>query len=334
MSVRCRPMKARDVSQSVGILASHAIVAPRYGEAINQLGPAWLRVLDCDAFRTIVFEEVEGDAVRLVGAGTSVFVTDQFLLEIKTAPFFWIGSELASQIMQGKSPLLRNDEVRAANSNGGLNLVLWHLCIHPEDTRRAEVRTQVSAGFFEAHRGFLLKELIALQASFAEEPGWIVDGGALMLNPADGRYADPTEKADAAILWTPHVFGLSRELALSKMSWISSLFHHEPPRIVFSGSEQRLLLAALRGGTDEELSDELTISLSAVKKAWISIYDRAAMRLPKSILGNGNGCERGEGERGKQKKQRLLGYLREHPEELRPYSRRSLNQNSENQVVR
>ena len=63
MSVRCRPMKARDVSQSVGILASHAIVAPRYGEAINQLGPAWLRVLDCDAFRTIVFEEVEGDAV-------------------------------------------------------------------------------------------------------------------------------------------------------------------------------------------------------------------------------------------------------------------------------
>ena len=34
-------------------------------------------------------------------------------------------------------------------------------------------------------------------------------------------------------------------------------------------------------------------------------------------------------DRGKQKKQRLLAYLREHPEELRPVSRKLLQQEAE-----
>ena len=47
------------------------------------------------------------------------------------------------------------------------------------------------------------------------------------------------------------------------MSWISSLFHYEAPKIGFSAGERRLLVAALRGGTDAELSDELAdLSLS------------------------------------------------------------------------
>jgi hypothetical protein len=100
-------------------------------------------------------------------------------------------------------------------------------------------------------------------------------------------------------------------------------FSLRSPQIGFSRSEQKLLSAALRGGTDEELSDELVISLSAVKKAWSSVYDRAAEHLPDSILAVETEEERRNGDRGKQKKQRLLAYLREHPEELRPCARRT-----------
>ena len=60
--------------------------------------------------------------------------------------------------------------------------------------------------------------------------------------------------------------------------------------------------------------------LSAVKKAWSSVYDRVADHLPDSILAVETEEERPPGDRGKQKKQRLLVYLREHPEELRPYA--------------
>jgi DNA-directed RNA polymerase specialized sigma subunit len=88
------------------------------------------------------------------------------------------------------------------------------------------------------------------------------------------------------------------------------------------GTEFKVMQELLRGATDDELSDELAISLSAVKKAWSSIYVRAAERLLDSIL-DLDPREEQNGDRGRQKKQRLLACLREHPEELRPYSRKT-----------
>ena len=129
-----------------------------------------------------------------------------------------------------------------------------------------------------------------------------------------------------AIVSKPHIVGLTREMALGRLgSWVGSLFLYEPPLFGFNVSEQRLLLSALAGGTDEQLSDDLGISLSAVKKTWRSIYDRVAACLPELIPGN----SQPDGEasrRGKDKKQRLISYLREHPQELRPVSRKLLQQ--------
>lgn len=323
MTIHCRPMLPKDVRPSVEILAVHPVVAPRYGDSIDQLRPAWLSLLGCEAFRAVVFEEIQEHKTRLVAAGVSVFVTDSFVRELKTPPLFWIGPELAGRIVRGDSPLLTDEEVCAANTHGGLNLVLWHVCIAPKDTTRAEVRTQVSGGFFDMHRGFLLKELIAVQTTFAEEAQWTLDGGGFYLSSEDGSYVDRMEKPAHEILATPHIFGLTRELALHRMSWISSLFHYEAPKIGLSAGERRLLVSALRGGTDAELSDELAISLSAVKKAWHSVYERVAENIPHSIRNDEVRAENSNGERGKQKKQRLLAYLRDHPEELRPYSRKT-----------
>jgi len=223
----------------------------------------------------------------------------------------------------GESPLLSDNEVSAANADGGLNLVLWHLSIDPEEAKRADVRMQVSGAFVECHRGYLLKEMIALQATFPEEAQWIADSGSLLLEAADGKYVSFLNQDAGKMIAAPHVFGLTRQLALMRMTWTTSLFLYEPPKSGFSASEQRLLLAALRGWTDEELSDELAISLSAVKKAWCSVYERVAESLPGAILTHDLQAENSNGERGKQKKQRLLAYLRDHPEELRPYSRKT-----------
>jgi hypothetical protein len=70
------------------------------------------------------------------------------------------------------------------------------------------------------------------------------------------------------------------------------------------------------------LSDLLAVSLSAVKKMWASIYLRVQSRKPFDVRIELD--ESLEGDRGKEKKQKLLVYLREHPEELRPYSLRLL----------
>jgi len=119
---------------------------------------------------------------------------------------------------------------------------------------------------------------------------------------------------------------MSRNLALRiGGSWLGSLFLYAAPQFCFNRSEQRQLTLALDGGTDDELSDELGISLFAVKKTWGVIYNRVAASQPELIPSN----EQADAliqDRGKQKKQRLLAYLRKHPEELRPVSRKLLRQ--------
>jgi hypothetical protein len=78
---------------------------------------------------------------------------------------------------------------------------------------------------------------------------------------------------------------------------------------------------AVKGGTDEEISDRLFISESAIKKTWRSAYERVdgcgLATIPKNYK-----YHEGRIERGREKKKHLLAYLREHPEELRPFSSR------------
>jgi DNA-binding NarL/FixJ family response regulator len=101
-------------------------------------------------------------------------------------------------------------------------------------------------------------------------------------------------------------------------SWANLFFAYRKPVIGFTPSEQRLLSAALQGGTDGELAHLLGVSLSAVKKMWASIYLRVQFRKPFDLKIELD--ESVDGDRGKEKKQKLLVFLREHPEELRPYS--------------
>jgi|NGEPerStandDraft_6_1074524.scaffolds.fasta_scaffold02472_2 hypothetical protein len=87
----------------------------------------------------------------------------------------------------------------------------------------------------------------------------------------------------------------------------------------FRPSEQRLLLTALEGGTDEQNAEKLGISVSAVKKSLRLVYERVAA-CDANLIPDQRWQEQREDnlERGKTKKQQLLAHLREHMEELRP----------------
>jgi DNA-binding CsgD family transcriptional regulator len=277
----------------------------------------WLRLIGREAFRAVVFEESEDSPARLIAVGVSVFVSDDFLLEMKTPPFFWVGPELVRRLMRGESPLLSDKEMRKANTNGGLNLVVWEGVRRPEEVNRMEVHIAIFSAFVEQHRGFLLKELIGQGVNLDSLEGTLRSGG--MLLGADGSYTEIIDKPMSEVIAEPHYVGITRELALCRFgTWIGSLFVYQPPQFGFRPSEQRLLLAALQGGTDEDIAETLKISLSAVKKTWRSIYDRVTPLCPGLIADKV--AEESNSERGKEKKQRMLAYLREHPEELRPAS--------------
>jgi hypothetical protein len=328
VSLRYRQMRPEDVPQCVSLIAAHPFIGLRYGEAIADLSTAWLRLLDYEAKSTVVFEEVQDRRVRIWGVGVSVFVNDDFMREVKTPPLFWVGPELARRIARGNSPVLTGRALRDANARGGLNLLTWEGCIRLEDAKRAEIYNKVILAFIEEHRGFLWKEIVGAQAQSAE-----MLRSMLMFSTVNGCWVDPSERDLQEAAGTPHLIGLNREMALSRPgSWVGGLFDYEPPCCSFSRSEQRLLFSALGGETDEQLSRALGISRSAIKKAWHSIYDRVARYLPELFRGESRLDTMSE--RGKEKKHRLLSYLREHREELRPISRKLLQQGAAQSVRR
>jgi hypothetical protein len=324
-------MQLSDVRECVEIVAAHPIVGPRYGSAIAELRAAWSRLLEGDGLcSAAVFEESSGRQLRVLGVAVSVFVSDEFLREVKTPPCFWIGPELARRLARGNSPLLSSKQVREANSRDGLNLFVWQATVREQDMQRVEVWDAFMKAGVEEHRGYRLKEVLVAQAESIEHLLGLRHTGGFFWDGAKECYGDLPDRDVVDLMREPHVAGITRELALSRplesiTSLIGSLFHYQPPQFGFSSGEQRLMLAALPGGTDEELSNDLGISLSAVKKTWRSVYSRVAACLPDLIPDNSH-PDAENSRRGKDKKQRLISYLREHPEELRPVSRKLLRQ--------
>lgn len=175
--------------------------------------------------------------------------------------------------------------------------------------------------FIDRHRGFLLKELLTQSSSADILEAQLQSGGFLL--DRDGEYTKVLPMAPTEIVSAPHYVAVSRDLAIRRYgSWVSSMFIYHPPRFGFRPSEQRLLLAALEGGTDEQIAEKLKISVSAVKKTWRLIYERVATCDSKLIPHPHWQDEEDNAERGKAKKQQLLAHLREHMEELRPFASR------------
>jgi len=311
-------MRPKDVKECVEIIATHPVIGPRYGKTIECLAPAWLKLLGSEAMHATVIEAEEDGQARICFVGVTLCVNEDFIRELKTPPIGWFGPELARRVLNGNSPVLTEKQIQECNSRSGLNLITWEGCIRPGFEKHTEIYREVIRTFLRDHQGFLWKEVIASQAENVQLFQWTLSTGGLWWNPEKAKYVD-TAKDPAKIIETPHILGVTRAVETQRpSSWVGDLFSYRPPQCGFSRSEQQLLLAALDGATDEELAKTLCVSLTTVKKTWVSIYGRAASRLPQLIS---NHCDtEPSAYRGKEKRRRLLTYLRDHLEELRPFS--------------
>jgi hypothetical protein len=140
-----------------------------------------------------------------------VFVSDDFLQELKTTPFFWLGPELVKRITGGNSPLLSDAAVREANSTVGLNVLVWHNTIHPKDSIRAEVGTPMMTAFEEHCRGFRLRELMGQADSFDHLFGMRNSGG-FYFHRGENRYGNFPEVST----WTSRA---SHEIRACLATW-------------------------------------------------------------------------------------------------------------------
>jgi hypothetical protein len=322
LSISHRPAQPRDIRPCVEILAAHPVLGPRYADILGDLPEVLPSLLGSDGFAITVFEETLGPTTRMLGGGTGCFVHDEFMRELRTPPFFWGTVELMHRVKRGESTILSDKEVRDANAREGLNLFVWHTGLSAPDLDRPEVVNTLLSAFIEVYRGYRIKELLEQAETWRQFCGMRAAGGFVV--GADGQFCDFTNAKEVDVVKRPLLVGLTRELAeRAAGSWVASLFQYEIPRFGLSPSQQKLLLAALAGRTDEELSEELRVSISAVKKSWREINTRIADRFPDGAPSSLHGAPCAQ-HRGKQKRHHLLAYLREHPEELRPYSRKLL----------
>jgi len=174
-----------------------------------------------------------------------------------------------------------------------------------------EVCACLAFSYLERHRGYNLDRLIT-QAVGQEEK---IALAASLVWRAFKHFDELGQEASS--LWV-----VTREDNLRlPANILNPLFIHKAPVFGFRDADQQLLLAAMSGLTDEELSSKLGLSLTGVKKRWISVFERTIDMRPDLFPGldrlylDGNDGQK----RGRQKRHHVLTYVRSHPEELRPF---------------
>jgi DNA-binding CsgD family transcriptional regulator len=311
-------MEQGDFAAYVSLLSKNAVLQRRYGALIEHV-PAMLKTI-LDSALTGVFVSDNGSRSEIAFIGISVIVHDDFIKEMKTPPHVWIGPEFVRRFLQGQRPWLTSKEVEKANSNGGLNLLCLDNCALPGLESDSELHRTMMEAFIALHRGYFWKELIANQPESFERAEFLLSTGGQIWNASTGKYESRMGSDEIDFINQPRVIGTARnENGRAHWSgrWVGRLFDYQPPIFGFTHAEKRLLSSATSGLTDGEIASALDVSLSTVKKSWLSIYGRVSAQTP-DLFARSEDPSLTNGKRGPEKRRCLLTYLRDHPEELRP----------------
>jgi hypothetical protein len=243
---------------------------------------------------------------RIVACGMGVFVTKSFAdREIKT-PRAGLNSRIIAGIASGDSPLLNRIQIAAGNAGEGVDFVnmygMWREGIMNSD-QLSEVHALLGTSFVEHFAGYRFNRV--LKEAVGES--------SIALARATGTYRIVAEfkQSESAL-----VVATRESVLTAPYSVAAALYRYQTPELHLRPAEQNLLAAALAGKTDAELSKDLGLSIEAIKKRWMSIFDRIDEFKP-GILSRSEADSDG---RGPQKRHRVVAYIRSHPEELRPFS--------------
>jgi hypothetical protein len=266
----------------------------------------WKKLLHHPAFISAVFERTPAlDGRSIVGFGAAAFVSSEFADSEVSNPRPGINARFVSAIYQQRAMVLSAAEIARGNAGHGLDLVvLYGSWLAPILTpwENAQVQTLLPATLAELTAGYRVNRMFAEaiggnEISFVRGTGIAREIGTF---PELNRVINLTTPQDAFAI---------------PGSFVRPMFIHREPLLRLSRSEQQLLSAAVKGQTDPELAASLDLTMPAVKARWRSVFARLAdinqPGLPPELSGKVG--------RGPQKRHRVLAFIREHPEELRPY---------------
>ncbi len=267
----------------------------------------WRRLIHSPSFVGVMVKATSAAFQRdIVGFGCAVFVQSKFIQGELSNPQPGLNDRLLARINSGESVVLSDAQVRSCNSQGTLSLVVlysnWCESLEFSEEQLFEIQNLLSLRFYEAYCGYRFDILI-----FEE------------IGKALRAFREAT-RVWRLVREFPEDRGLvflTRENTLAYPASIgASLFLPRVPTLGLRREDQELLLAATDGATDQDVAKKLKLSVATVKKRWRSAWERVTITRPDLLpeISNSRALTRGP-----QRRHILLAYVREHPEELRPY---------------
>ena len=295
-----------------------AAILSRSDRRLATLGPAAGLLLDRlladDLVRAGCIEaSAAGGPWTIEAAGLSTFLSEGVAEAYLARPEPHFAARLVERSLAGEGTLFLDDgAIGRANAGAGLNLFIlgFGYTYPPESPHVGALLARAIEHFVSAHAGFRLKRLMR------EDPAPIAE---MFQRSGMRTLVEFPDEAGAGAARVATLLERHDINPLFPYSPATALFQFAAPHIGFSRAERRMLAAALDGCSDADLATVLGISPNTVKRTWRAVFDRAGERAP-YILGPPNDAPQSEGVRGHEKRRHLLTYLRDNPQELRPYA--------------
>jgi hypothetical protein len=268
-----------------------------------------------------LIEDYDAKGERTVVAATfSGFVTPELQHRYLERPWPCLTNWLLMRCLSGETEIFLDRAAQAQGNVGrGLDLVMLDYIQAPMDFTSAEGRrimTVFFPFFLSIHRGYNLNSMIVEAGAAYEQMA--IGAGFRLYKSLDLDRDPPAEPIPAGAMKKRAVYYFQREMAAGTppSTPVSAVFTYLPPRFRFTAGEQRMLLRAIDGLTDEEIAGTLDVSRDAVKQTWRSIYDHVIQVMPDLV---DRGQASGDGARGQEKRRRIVAYVRDNAQELRPH---------------
>ena len=257
----------------------------------------------------------------MAALGLSAFVPEAEIDAYLANPMPYPSLLLLQKARDGdRGVFLDESEIARANAGPGLNpmtLYYGQITKDPNDPRWRPLLAASHKMHREHHGGYRMRRL--LQDEWTHNEDVFVYGGYRVLQRFPAGTPCPMGLPPLAASRT--LVGLTAAEAAAQLpgTTASFLFEFREPRLALTAAERRLLTHAASGMTDLEIATTLALSPNTLKATWRQIYSRIEERAP--FVLRPDDADGAADRRGVEKRRRVVGYIADHPQELRPYAK-------------
>lgn len=300
-----------------------ALVAGRFlydAKSLDSLRRMWSAIITskCGSISVAVDDTANS---QVLAFNAVVFAPDTSVESYHRGMCPSVGYTMLQAWSAGESAFLTREEIANANAGAGLNRVVCHLGCMDLGSDAVNEDFQYGTDYLSLNllRGWNLRTFtleIFTRYPESEQAIGEANGFKVVRYTPDQLLAAGIQGDDEPLLW---ISTRKDTAGLAAGTVQGAIFRtYTPPRFRFTSLEQELLQHACDGHTDQSLSKLLNISLTATKKLFRTIYEKVEESLVRpDLLPVREPLS--DGTRGHEMRRHLLIYLRDHPEELRPY---------------